>query len=514
MGSGIFRILALVGLLSLVAWGQPAGTPGLIDREPRLTVDSFVFEGNHLASEAELQAVVAPFVGESLSLEELRQVAERVTEYHLEHGYKLARAYLPEQDFANGTVRILVHEGKIDRIEVAGAKYHSPELIRSYFDGAEGGDYVDGEIIRPLLLINELPDVKANVQMQPGSQEGTSTMVVTLKERNPFEVSLGYNNYGTPSTGENRAGLTLAHNNLSGVGDRLAVNGTFGFPARSTAYLTAGYQRPLNTDGLSLGVSYSNSAYVLGGALEVLDVRGDADIYTVSLGQALCRSLSHQSDVGLDVTHARVDTTILGGAFSRDEYTKARVFYQGRWIHPENQTYLRAGFTQGFVEPSTIPSRVGVGQSFSKLNLDLLQMHRLGPQWRLALRASGQLADSLVAAEQYSVGGPYTVRGYPQGEFLGDSAYAIGGELLWSVLRDDPDLVTLAIFVDHGGAILSQPQPGERHSRQLTGAGVGVRFRFNEDTQARLDLGFPLSPSTNSRNNSPVIYGGFSTRLW
>lgn len=42
-------------------------------------------------------------------------------------------------------------------------------------------------------------------------------------------------------------------------------------------------------------------------------------------------------------------------------------------------------------------------------------------------------------------------------------------------------------------------------------AGFGFRFGFDERTNARLDLGFPLSPGTNSRGQSPILYGQLET---
>ena len=479
-----------------------------------MTVSSFVFEGKALLSEAELQELVAPYVGQALTFEELRTVAQRITEAHLSKGYKLARAYLPEQSFGDGVVRLAVFRGKIDKIEIEGARYHSEELIRSYFEKiVEKGDYVDQDLVRALLLVGDLPDLNAKATLKPGSRKGTSTLVVQAEDRLPFEARLSYNNYGARQTSEHRAGLTLGANNLSGVGDRLAVTTVLGFPTDTTTYLTASYDRPLNTSGTSLGLAYSNSAYSVGGALEVLDVRGDADIFRLSLGQALERTLTHQSDLDFSITHARVVNQLLGQNFSEDEYLAGRLAYSGSWLNPGDQTAFRVQASHGWNDNTRIPSRVGIGDTFSKLNLDFIHIHKLAAPYSLSLRASGQLGTVMPSAEQFAVGGPYTVRGYPQGELLGDSAYAAALEFRWSPLNEARDRLGFVTFYDVGTAVLNRPQAGERRSRSLSGTGVGMRFRLNEDTSGRLDLGFPLSPGRNSVGESPVVYAGLSTRL-
>lgn len=506
--------ILLFVLLTSAAWsqsntGQPAIEPGRT-----LTVTRFEFEGSQLLGEAELQELVRPYLGQALTFEELRSVAQRITEAHLSKGYKLARAYLPEQSYTDGVVRLALFQGKIDKVEIEGARYHSEDLVAGYFeDIVARGDYIDQDIVRSLLLVSELPDLKARATLKPGGRKGTSTLVVQVEDRRPLEVSLSYNNYGSRQTSEHRAGLTLAANDLSGAGDRLAVTTVLGFPTDTTTYVTASYDRPLNTCGTRLGVSYSNSAYAVGGALEVLDVRGDADIFQLSLGQALERTLTHQSDLDFSVSRARVVSQLLGQTFSEDEYLAGRLAYSGRWLSPGDQTALRLAASHGWVENTPIPSRVGIGGTFSKLNLDFIHVHRLAAPYSLSFRGSGQLGTEMPSAEQFAVGGPYTVRGYPQGELLGDSAYNASLEFRWSPLNQARDRLGFVAFYDVGTAVLNRPQAGERKSRSLSGAGVGMRFRLNDDTSGRLDLGFPLAPGRNSVRETPVIYAGLSTRL-
>jgi hemolysin activation/secretion protein len=104
----------------------------------------------------------------------------------------------------------------------------------------------------------------------------------------------------------------------------------------------------------------------------------------------------------------------------------------------------------------------------------------------LLLRTTGQMAsDRLLSPERFSIGGYYTVRGYPVSEKIGDNGYTATAELVLPVpsVAKVPftsvtwkQLLQLALFVDHGGtfaAPITLPQGGFGY---LTGAGAGLRF--------------------------------------
>ena len=490
----------------------------LAEPDDTLQVQRFQLEGNSLVSEQELAPVLAPYQGRRLTLAEIKEAAEAVTQYHIIHGYKLAHTYVPEQDFAQGVVRLQIFEGKIGEFKVVGNEYRDPEMLKDYFEPTLASrQYREDEVMRSLLLVNDLPDVKAKIRLEQGRAKGTTDMVLDVEDRHPFAAWVNYNNYGNQALGEHRVGLTLADQDLSGVGDRLAVSGLYGFPASgSNFFIDAGYSRPLNTEGTRLNFGYTNSAFALGDQFQILDVRGNADIFRVGVDQALERSLTHRSDLSVGVSSNSIRNSLLGQPFSRDEYVKVNLGYSGLWLDVDGQTFLSAGLSQGFgSSPLALASRVGAGGNFTHFNLDALRIQSLSPQFRWTGRGLAQFAlNPLVTAEQFSLGGPYTVRGYAQGEYLADSAYVFSSEFRFSPLEDDPQVLELLAFIDYGRGSLKQPQPGEFGSRSFLGAGVGLRWNWDRNVQARLDLGFPLSPTPNSRGQSPMIYGGLQTRLW
>ena len=91
----------------------PAAAP--ITASVQMTPAAFRIAGNTLFSEAELQPLLADFVGKQTNMEGLLKAAQAVRRYYRDRGYLLTEAYLPEQQFAatGGTVLIQVLEARV-----------------------------------------------------------------------------------------------------------------------------------------------------------------------------------------------------------------------------------------------------------------------------------------------------------------------------------------------------------------------------------------------------------------
>src|SRR5690606_10097545 len=100
------------------------------------------FEG--LASEAELQKIVAGAVGETLNFPQLQAVAESVTAHLKKKGWPLAQAYLPRQDVTNGAIEITILQGRIEKEGAIITKTPnvrlSERMIKKTVDGALPSD--------------------------------------------------------------------------------------------------------------------------------------------------------------------------------------------------------------------------------------------------------------------------------------------------------------------------------------------------------------------------------------
>ncbi|MBT9584851.1 ShlB/FhaC/HecB family hemolysin secretion/activation protein [bacterium] len=525
------RNLAMV-LTYLLMGGLPTGAQPVWDEqdivdsdaetEQTLKVDGFVLEGNTLISSDELGTVLDPYQGKELTLPQMKDVAREVTAYYHKKGFMLVKAIIPKQAFDSTRVRLKVVEGRLGNVVVEGAEHYDPDWIRerflaSYQDGAlRRDDFVQG-----LILLNEFSDLKVKATLKPGQELGSVDALLKVEDALPVHFGVDYNNYGTQQTGINRAGLTFDAGNVVNQGDQFNLRGVIGFPASGTNFFQAVYSTPVGLDGTQLSGTYQNGAFTVSQGLgAILDIRGRANVYTLAVAHPLDRSFEHSSNLGASLSYKDVSNDFFGGAlpFTRDQYATARLTYQEDWRGVSGRTLLQTSWTQGLGGTGSgdpLVSRNGASGGFGKLNLELGRVQNLQPGLYGILRGSAQLATQpLYVAEQFALGGPDTVRGFAQAELLGDEGYLVSAELRWSPIEEEPDRFQLAFFVDHGGVSLKRAGPGDLpRGAKLTGAGLGFRLGLGAASHARLDIGFPISPTNNTLGSNPAIYGGVQTRF-
>lgn len=473
--------------------------------------------GNTLIDDVAIGKIVAPYEGRRLHLDDLRKAAQEIEQAYRDAGYLLVKAVVPPQDTTSGLVEIQVIEGRLGEVVAEGNQRYPTSFLKDRFLAAlpeEGFQARDFQ--RALFLLNELPDMRLKAVLRAGEQEGTTDVVLRSEEDKNYHFGLEYNNFGTRLTGEHRLGVSGDFSSVFTPGDRIYTRAFFATPSDGTAFFLGNYSFPVGDAGTRLGFYYSNGAYTVGQEAAVLDIRGTADIFSFSVDHPLERSLTHSSGLNFRLSYADLDNTILGQPLSNDVYTSASLGYNGTWSDTSGRFLGSATLTRGLGgtrngDPSA--SRLGAGADFTRVNLDLARVQEFHPQVLGILRGAVQVTDRpLFSAEQFALGGPDTVRGFPQAEVLGDQAYNTTAEIRWSPLPDEINLFQTVFFVDHGAIVRKRPQPGESGSESLTGAGFGFRVNW-EQTRVRLDLGFPLSPGENSRGLNPVIYGQLQTRF-
>lgn len=503
----------------VAAQGLPEKTES--QAETRL-VERFVVQGNTLLPDDQITALLKLYEGKRLTLAQMKEAAADLTSLYQRKGYYLVRAIIPQQSFKTPDIEMLVVEGKIGNISVEGAEHYDADFIRRRFEVAvPDGNFRSEEFTRSLMLLNELPDLNVKAVLAPGKTPGTADVVLQVNDELPVHAGLDYNNYGTAPTGQNRLGLDFDAGNLVAQGDQFSLRGVIGFPSRNNTFFQAQYSTPVNLDGTTLSASYANGAFSVSQGLgAILDVRGGADIFTVSMAHPLARELEFSSNLGLAVSHKTVRNDFFGGAlpFSRDQYTMARLSYMADWRGPSGRTLMQASWAQGLGGTGgndPLASRAGVSGTFSRFNLDAARIQRLDHNLYAVLRGSAQYATTpLYIGEQFALGGPDTVRGYPQAELLGDNAYLVGAELRWSPIEDSPDAFQVVSFIDHGGVSLRRRLPGDLlGGSSLTGAGFGFRWALWDNANLRVDVGFPLTGRPNLRVGQPALYTGLQTRF-
>ena len=252
--------------------------PGLSQhdrRGKRFQVHAFRFAGNTVFSDQRLKRVVSRYVDLELNLYDLNVAADAVTEFYHDRGYSLARAIIPPQKVADGAVTIGIVEGRVGKVLFSGQKRY-PESLLSKFVGplATGALVTSDKLERGLLLLNDLPGLKARATLSPGNEFGASDVLVKAEE-SLLGGNLTVDNSGRKETGRWRADASLDINNPLCIGDQLNLRGLV-TDQHLMKYGKVGYSLPLNGNGLRLTGAVSEVRYDVAGAFAALGLDGIA----------------------------------------------------------------------------------------------------------------------------------------------------------------------------------------------------------------------------------------------
>lgn len=523
-------LAAIMGLwLYGAAQAQTAPAPQLAlaaAQGHRVSVIRIRITGATIFTPEGLRMLVADAEGKDLTLAEIEALAERITSHYRIEGYVLARAYVPAQEIRDGVVEIAVLEGRVGKVEVEGTKWHSPDLLRAYVVPAPTAPVFHADRHeRGLLLLNDLPGLKVKSTLKPGAEAGTTDVVLHVEEDRLITGSLELNNYGHRLTGRYRFGLSLDLNNPLGFGDGLSFRGVMSDRWGDVWFARGSYTVPLSTWGTKVGVAFTHVESGVGGVFRDLDITGVGDVGSVHVTHPFIRTraLNLYGQVGFDFKN--FEGSILARTANRDRLrvgtvgaaldaidslrgvtTAAVILHQGI-----------GGFLGGLRdEDDPNASRVGAGGTFTKLTVNVARLQQILGPTSLFLKAGGQWASTrLVSPEQFIVGGAGTVRGYPLAEIAGDHGFTFTSEFRWSApgFSDVPafagktwgEILQLFAFVDYGGVTINKPIPGQKRSRDLSGAGVGLRFGIFNNFHFSLEYASPFKGPEPSDGRDHVI---------
>ncbi|NEQ22007.1 MAG: ShlB/FhaC/HecB family hemolysin secretion/activation protein, partial [Microcoleus sp. SIO2G3] len=170
---------------------QPPPTPST-PNSPTIQVQDIQVTGSTVFEADELEAIAQQYEGQTLTLEQLRQVADAITQLYLERGYITSRAILVDQEVTNGVVEIRVLEGSLQEIQIEGTRRLNPSYIRSRVKLGAGTPLNTAELEDQLRLLRADPlfeNVEAS--LRAGTQTGQSILIVRVVEADPFEGSFG-----------------------------------------------------------------------------------------------------------------------------------------------------------------------------------------------------------------------------------------------------------------------------------------------------------------------------------
>lgn len=473
----------------------------------KFSVREIQVTGSTILSPDEIKLITQPFEGREATLEELRSVADAITQLYIDRGYITSRAVLPDQTIADGVVQIRVIEGTLQRIEVEGTRRLRRSYVRDRVGLGVGRPLNTAQLEDQLRLLRTNPlfeNVEAS--LRAGAELGQSVLTVRVREANPFKPIVSFDNYSPPSVGSERVGVNLLYRNLSGLGDEIYASYYRSTTGGSNA-LDFAYRIPLNAMDGTLQLRASPNFYeVTDSEFKEFDISGNSELYEVSFRQPLIRSPRQEFALSAGFTFQDGQTFIedkgLPFGFGPDERGRSRtsVFKFGQdYIRrdPNGATALRSQFSfgTGLFDATSNSGSTPDGQFFSWLG-QVQRVQRLSESNLLILQADVQLTpNGLLPSQQFVIGGGQSLRGYRQNARAGDNGFRFSVEDRITLLRNANGAPTLqaAPFIDLGTVWNVSDNPNSLpDQRFLAGIGLGVLWQPIRQVSLRVDYGYPL----------------------
>ena len=123
-------------LQQLPGKGAPAAADASGDDERCFEIRRIEWKAPGTSTKARVANCWRPTRGVAWASARLNALLKAVTDHYLDRGYVTTRAYLPQQDLASGTLRIIVVEGRLEGLDSSALA--SPRELTMSFPGRTG----------------------------------------------------------------------------------------------------------------------------------------------------------------------------------------------------------------------------------------------------------------------------------------------------------------------------------------------------------------------------------------
>lgn len=480
-----------------------------------IEVKKFLVDGNTVVSTAVLERLIADDAGKSLTLGEIQEVADKLSNYYHQQGYFLAKAYLPRQEITEGQVKIQVLEGQYDKITLNNSSRTSNATIQRILSSVSSDDVVDRATLeRKLLILSDLPAVEVKSTLKPGARVGTTALDVDTKPKSMVTGYADADNYGNKYTGTNRAGITLNLNSPLGLGDQITARVMTSETKQH--YGRIAYQTPVGGSGLQLGASYSEMEYTLGRDFGFFEAHGNSRITSAYGLYPIIRSRQTNLNASL-----QFDNTVLKDDVDLVE-SKSKKTINSWTLGLSGSTYddyfggglnsFAVNYHAGVLNIQSADVKMVDDLSarsdghFNSFDGMISRTQRITDRLNATVKLSGQVSDNnLDSSQKFDIGGSSAVRAFKQGDSSGDMGWLANLDLRYSLT----DNVALNTFYDYGHVRYSQDAwDSAKNTATRAGAGVGLDV-FGKDWKVSMVGAWKTAGATESEPDSHQFWVQF-----
>ena len=490
------------------------------ENNPSFNVFEFKVDGNTVLPKGKIEEAVYPFLGETKTIEDVEKARSALEKKYQDAGYLTVSVSIPQQEVDSGIVKLLVTEGTVERLRVTDSQYTSLAEVKSRVS-----EFSEGKVPhfptaqQQLTTVNRGQNRQVTPILRAGKSPGKVEVDLKVQDKLPLHGSLELNDRYSPNTTETRLNGSLRYENLwqkdhsLGISFQLTpenlnevkvVSGTYVIPRMNGDYFAA-YGVISKSDIAAVGdVNVIGNGYIAGARY----------IHPLPLVENYYHSLT----AGVDYKDFKESVNLLGsdGFKTPIAYTAFTLGYDGTYQVKSSQTQLNIALNLaprglGNKEQEFADKRFLARPNYAYIRADLKHTQKLPYDWSLQARLSGQVAnDPLISAEQFTIGGVDSVRGYLESAALGDNGIFVNLELrtpqLTKYFKDTIKDLYAFTFVDAGRVSIYDPLPNQDKASELLSVGLGIKLKATKGIFTNLDYAHALRDSGEVKSGDDRLH--------
>ncbi len=437
---------------------------------------------------------VASFEGRCLGIGQFNEIMETVTEAYIDGGFLTSRAYLPEQNLADGSLEIAVVEGRIEKVNFNGEE--NRKWQRVVYPNLEGEVAQLRTIEQGLDVIRSMDSYTAEMELEAGEEVGASILNIKAVSEKPWAVNYSTNNYSQEPMGDYSTTVGVRYDHLLGINDQWSLSYTksmspnplsFGYDGFGSESIAASVILPFGKWENSFSYSWSEYYQEIDGTFDPIPVDGWSESYSLGFKRLMFRDQTKKTYLELSLNRSEnrnyiLDTLIESSSrvisTAKLELSHEQPIWGGNFSGTIGiEKGIKAWGAEDYdTQPEDQPNAQFTRATFSgSWEREWQKEHgTIGYEATF----SGQYSDDrLYGAQQFSIGGVSTVRGVMSAVATGSSGIFLRQEVSFAVSKfNNKYLGTPEIYVglDHG-RVFDQSDI-DVDFWQATGGALGLRL--------------------------------------
>ncbi len=195
---------------------------------PVLEVKGYEVIGNTLLPTNVLDVIFQPYIGTNITFDLIRAALTDLQAVYRDCGYVTVSVALPPQTLTNGMVKMQVFEGRLSEIRVVNNHHFSSNNVMRALPSLRTNTLLINPVFQAELdRANANQDRQIYPQIEPGVEEKTTLLRLSVKDQLPLHAKLELNNQNPQGSPDLRISSSAVYNNLWQLEHSLGVQ--YGF---------------------------------------------------------------------------------------------------------------------------------------------------------------------------------------------------------------------------------------------------------------------------------------------